>query len=83
MYNIYIMCYNRKRERERVFYKWKHFCFCVFGFFSVNERDQNFLLSVLNIPEVTEEYLYTNLTCLVQHPAGSDLRKVILIPGVL
>ncbi|KAF4108701.1 interleukin-1 receptor type 1 isoform X2 [Onychostoma macrolepis] len=48
---------------------------------TVNEGAQKYFLSVLYIPEVTEDYLYTNLTCLVQHPAGSDVVNVILIPA--
>uniref|UniRef100_A0A8C1TL58 Uncharacterized protein n=1 Tax=Cyprinus carpio TaxID=7962 RepID=A0A8C1TL58_CYPCA len=46
----------------------------------VKEGERDYLLSVVYIPEVTEEYLYTNLTCVVQHPAGSAFGRVFLIP---
>ncbi|XP_052463017.1 interleukin-1 receptor-like 2 isoform X2 [Carassius gibelio] len=47
----------------------------------VKDGDQMYILSFLYITEVTEEYLYTNFTCFVQHPAGSDSGKVFLIPA--
>uniref|UniRef100_A0A8C1YQW6 Interleukin-1 receptor type 1 n=1 Tax=Cyprinus carpio TaxID=7962 RepID=A0A8C1YQW6_CYPCA len=47
----------------------------------VKEGERDYLLSVVYIPEVTEEYLYTNLTCVVQHPAGSAFGRVFLIPA--
>lgn len=50
---------------------------------SSTEQDsgRQYKLSVLSISEVTAEYLYINLTCLVQHPAGSDSGRVQLIPA--
>ncbi|XP_016386654.1 interleukin-1 receptor type 1-like [Sinocyclocheilus rhinocerous] len=47
----------------------------------VKEGERDYMLSVLYIPEVTEEYLYTNFTCVVQHPVGWDFGKVFLIPA--
>ncbi|XP_059418561.1 interleukin-1 receptor-like 2 [Carassius carassius] len=47
----------------------------------MEDGDQKYMLSFLHITEVTKEYLYTNFTCLVQHPAGSDFGKVFLIPA--
>ncbi|XP_042620299.1 interleukin-1 receptor type 1 isoform X2 [Cyprinus carpio] len=52
-----------------------------YDFSIVEEGDQKYMLSVLNITEVTEEYLYINFTCVVLHPAGSDFGKVFLIPA--
>uniref|UniRef100_A0A671QA86 Interleukin-1 receptor-like 2 n=2 Tax=Sinocyclocheilus anshuiensis TaxID=1608454 RepID=A0A671QA86_9TELE len=52
-----------------------------FNFSIVKEGDREYLLSVLYITEVTEEYFYTNFTCAVQHPVGSDFGKVFLIPA--
>uniref|UniRef100_A0A8C2BJ71 Ig-like domain-containing protein n=1 Tax=Cyprinus carpio TaxID=7962 RepID=A0A8C2BJ71_CYPCA len=52
-----------------------------YDFSIVEEGDQKYMLSVLNITEVTEEYLYINFTCVVQHPAGLDFGKVFLIPA--
>lgn len=43
----------------------------------------DFMLSTLHIEEITEKYLNTNLTCIIEHPAGSDSGTVILIPGDL
>ncbi|XP_016340171.1 interleukin-1 receptor type 1-like, partial [Sinocyclocheilus anshuiensis] len=70
------------RERERdLFYDVQPLCFCLSRFISVKEGERDYMLSVLYIPEVTEEYLYTNFTCVVQHPVGSDFGKVFLIPA--
>lgn len=43
------------------------------------EGDQEYLLSVLSISEVTAEHLNINFTCKVDHPAGSDSGRVVLI----
>lgn len=53
------------------------------SFFSSKKDGRKYLQSVLSIPKVTAAYLYTNLTCKAQHPAGSDSVRVILIPGEL
>ncbi|KAK2904666.1 hypothetical protein Q8A67_006465 [Cirrhinus molitorella] len=47
----------------------------------VEEGDRKYMLCAVDIPEVTKEYLYTNFTCTVLHPAGTDSGKVILIPA--
>ncbi|XP_067300832.1 interleukin-1 receptor type 1 [Pseudorasbora parva] len=47
---------------------------------TLEESGRKYMLSVLSIPEVTAEYLYVNLTCLVQHPAGTVSGTVQLIP---
>jgi len=49
----------------------------------MKESEQLYALSVLFIPEVTYDYLNTDLTCVVLHPAGSDSVKVQLILGQL
>ncbi|KAG1927410.1 interleukin-1 receptor type 1 [Pimephales promelas] len=46
---------------------------------TMKESEQLYALSVLFIPEVTYDYLNTDLTCVVLHPAGSDSVKVQLI----
>ncbi|XP_059356656.1 interleukin-1 receptor type 1-like [Carassius carassius] len=46
----------------------------------VKEGERDYMLSTLYIPEVTEEHLYNNFTCVVSHPAGSDFGNVLLIP---
>ncbi|XP_052422393.1 interleukin-1 receptor type 1 [Carassius gibelio] len=46
----------------------------------VKEGERDYMLSTLFIPEVTEEHLYTNFTCVVTHPRGSDSGNVLLIP---
>ncbi|XP_052422384.1 interleukin-1 receptor type 2-like isoform X4 [Carassius gibelio] len=46
----------------------------------VKEGERDYMLSTLYIPEVTEEHLYTNFTCVVMHPRGSDSGNVLLIP---
>ncbi|XP_051761767.1 interleukin-1 receptor type 1 [Ctenopharyngodon idella] len=50
---------------------------------TLKENDRKYMLSVLSISEVTAEYLYRNLTCMVQHPTGFDSGRIILIPGEL
>ncbi|XP_048050870.1 interleukin-1 receptor type 1 [Megalobrama amblycephala] len=49
---------------------------------SITFKDgRKYMQAVLSISEVTAEYLYTDLTCMVQHSAGSDSVTVILIPA--
>ncbi|XP_026128694.1 interleukin-1 receptor type 2-like [Carassius auratus] len=46
----------------------------------VKKGEWDYMLYTLYIPEVTEEHLYTNFTCVVKHPRGSDSGNVLLIP---
>ncbi|XP_050975905.1 interleukin-1 receptor type 1 isoform X2 [Labeo rohita] len=73
-----------KNDNGETFIYWSSDSLDVFDliiFSSVKEGDQDYKLAALHIPKVTEEYLYINLTCIVQHPAGTDSRRVILIPA--
>ncbi|XP_043086523.1 interleukin-1 receptor type 1 isoform X2 [Puntigrus tetrazona] len=45
------------------------------------EGEREYLLSVVLIPKITEDYLYKDFICVVQHPAGSDSGKITLIPA--
>ncbi|KAK7154684.1 hypothetical protein R3I94_007878 [Phoxinus phoxinus] len=71
-----------KNDMEETDIFWTSDCECLnlsYESSTIKESEQLYKLSVLSISEVKDEYLNTDLTCVVQHPAGSDFGTVRLI----
>ncbi|XP_051564214.1 interleukin-1 receptor type 1-like isoform X2 [Myxocyprinus asiaticus] len=47
----------------------------------ITVEENKYMLCTLNIPEVTAEFLHTNLYCRIQHSAGHDYGTLRLIPA--